>query len=62
MRRLIRRVTLGVSLVGIGLGLGGILLTPSAADTASDWEHLHSGDTCKSGCDTSTQICCLEDD
>lgn len=63
MRKVIRRTTLGLSLIGIGLGLGGTLLAPSAAETtALEEQHMDEGDTCVSGCDTEVEFCCIEEE
>lgn len=58
MKRILRRITLGVSLLGIGIGAGAVVLNPSPAITSGDVEHIDEERNCLSGCDTETDICC----
>lgn len=61
MRRLIATTTLVLSLIGVGVGAGGILLAPSAAETTLIDRHVDEDANCLQGCDTGQEICCGEE-
>lgn len=62
MGKLIRKVTLGVSLLGIGIGAGGVLLNPTPAVTTEKDEHIDEDRNCLTGCETGVEICCSADE
>lgn len=59
MKTVLRRTTIGLALMGLGLGGGAILLTATDARTDDALQHVNSEWVCESGCSPDAQLCCV---
>lgn len=60
MKRLIGRLTLGISLVGIAAGAGGVLLNPATGISGEERDEMTEDRVCVEGCNPDTEFCCDE--